>query len=319
LKTFLGACRVAGLLCASAMLLVLTGCPRQNSAQTLKRVDLRAPEGQPMMLAAYQPWFGKPSHINVGYSTLDRVTLNRQIDDAENLGIRGFVVNWYGPGKDFEDRSYSLLQSLAAEKNFRVALMYDESEDQVHSTDEAINDLTYAWQHYISPEAPGSSAYLTYHDRPVIFIFNKGGKTDWKRVRQAMSSWNPQPLLLYKDVAPEKADVMDGFYAWVHPDHGWSSDGHDWGEGYLNYFYSKMSSRYRDKLAVGAAWPGFDDKKASWSRNRQINPRCGKTFEDSLRVFRRYYNDSNPLPFLMVVTWNDYEEGTAIERGIPRC
>ena len=158
------------------MLLVLTGCPRQNSAQTLKRVDLRAAEGQPMMLAAYQPWFGKPSHINVGYSTLDRVTLNRQIDDAENLGIRGFVVNWYGPGKDFEDRSYSLLQSLAAEKNFRVALMYDESEDQVHSTDEAINDLTYAWQHYISPEAPGSSAYLTYHDRPVIFILTRAAR-----------------------------------------------------------------------------------------------------------------------------------------------
>src|SRR6266404_9763752 len=237
---------------AAAALLILTGCPRQNSAQTLKRVDLRAPEGQPMMLAAYQPWFGRPGHINVGYSSLDRVTLDRQIDEAKNLGIRGFVVNWYGPGKEFEDRSYALMQSLAAEKDFRVALMYDESEDQLHSTDEAIRDLTYAWQHYISPDAPGASAYLTYHDRPVIFIFNKGGKTDWKRVRQVMSSWSPQPLLLYKDLAPEKADVMDGFYAWVHPDHGWSPDGKDWGEGYLNYFYSKMSSRYRDKLAVGA-------------------------------------------------------------------
>jgi hypothetical protein len=36
-------------------------------------------------------------------------------------------------------------------------------------------------------------------------------------------------------------------------------------------------------------------------------------------VFRRYYNDSHPLPFLLIVTWNDYEEGTAIERGIPHC
>jgi len=311
--------RVAGLLCASAALLLMTGCPKQNSAQTLKRVDLRAPEGQPMMLAAYQPWFGKPSHINVGYSSLDRVTLDHQMDEAKNLGIRGFVVNWYGPGKDFEDRSYALLQSLAAEKDFRVALMYDESEDQQHSTEEAIHDLTYAWEHYISPQAPGASAYLTYRDRPVIFIFNKGGKTDWKRVREAMSSWSPQPLLLYKDLAPEKANVMDGFYAWVKPDHGWASDGHDWGEGYLNYFYSKMSSKYQDKLAVGAAWPGFNDTKASWSRNRHIDPRCGKTFEDSLRVFRRYYPESNPLPFLMIVTWNDYEEGTAIERGVPHC
>jgi len=323
-KSLLGACRAAGLLCALAMLLVLTGCPRQNSAQSLKRVDLRAPEGQPMMLAAYQAWFGQSNHINVGYSSLDRVALAHQIDEAKNLGIRGFAVNWYGSGrtsgKDLEDRSYALLQSLAAEKDFRVALMYDESEDPVHSTDEAIRDLTYAWEHYVSPQAPGSSAYLTYHDRPMIFIFQKGGHTDWKRVREAMSSWNPQPLLLYKDVAPDKANVMDGFYAWVHPDHGWTqADGKDWGEGYLNYFYSKMSSKYSDKVAVGAAWPGFNDSKASWSRNRHIDPRCGKTFDDSLRVFRRYYPESNPLPFLLIVTWNDYEEGTAIEQGIPHC
>jgi hypothetical protein len=319
----LGTCRVAGLLCASAALLVLTGCPRQNSAQPLKQVELRAPEGQPMMLAAYQAWFGKPNHINVGYSSLDRVTLDHQIDEAKNLGIRGFAVNWYGTGrdagKDLEDRSYALLQSLAAEKDFHTAIMYDESEDPVHATDESIRDLTYAWEHYISPQAAASSAYLTYRDRPVIFIFQKSGKTDWKRVRAAMESWSPKPLLLYKDVAPSKADVMDGFYAWVHPDHGWSSDGKDWGEGYLNDFYSKMSSRYPDKLAVGAAWPGFNDSKASWSRNRRIDARCGKTFDDSLRVFRRYYNDSHPLPFLLIVTWNDYEEGTAIERGIPHC
>src|SRR5262249_31215360 len=97
LQNMAGSCRAAGLLCASAMLLLLTGCPRQNSAQPLKQVDLRAAETQPVMLAAYQPWFGKPSHINVGYSSLDRVALQRQIDEAKNLGIRGFVVNWYGP------------------------------------------------------------------------------------------------------------------------------------------------------------------------------------------------------------------------------
>ena len=76
---------------------------------------------------------------------------------------------------------------------------------------------------------------------------------------------------------------------------------------------------YPNKIAVGAAWPGFDDRKASWSANRYMDRRCGKTFEDSLRVFRRYYTNDDPLPFLMVVTWNDYEEGTAIERGINNC
>jgi hypothetical protein len=80
-----------------------------------------------------------------------------------------------------------------------------------------------------------------------------------------------------------------------------------------------MSSQFPNKIAVGAAWPGFNDTRASWSQNRHMSDRCGRTFEESVRLFRRYYNDSRQLPFLMIVTWNDYEEGTAIEHGLNAC
>ena len=80
-----------------------------------------------------------------------------------------------------------------------------------------------------------------------------------------------------------------------------------------------MTSQYPDKLTVGAAWPGFNDTLAGWSRNRHMSSRCGRTFDESLHLYRRYFNASHPLPFLMIVTWNDYEEGTAIERGIDTC
>jgi len=102
-------------------------------------------------------------------------------------------------------------------------------------------------------------------------------------------------------------------------DKGWSHDGSNWGRDYLEGFYRKMKQKYPEKLAVGAAWPGFDDRKAPWSENRYMNSRCGKTFEDSLRLWRKFYTSSDPLPFLLVVTWNDYEEGTAIERGTDVC
>jgi hypothetical protein len=198
--------------------------------------------------------------------------------------------------------------------------MYDEPDDIARSTEETIRDLQYAYQHYIGPEAPARKAYLTHDGRPLIFIFPKGGKTDWSKVREALSTWNPAPLLLYKDVNTRQAALFDGFYAWVHPGNGgWAKDGSNWGEQYLDSFYRNMTSKYSDKLAVGAAWPGFDDSRASWSRNRRMSPRCGKTFEESLRFFRRYYDDSRQLPFLMIVTWNDYEEGTAIERGLQQC
>jgi hypothetical protein len=47
--------------------------------------------------------------------------------------------------------------------------------------------------------------------------------------------------------------------------------------------------------------------------------RCGKTFNETLRVFRQYYGSGNAPPYLLIVTWNDYEEGTDIERSITHC
>jgi len=80
-----------------------------------------------------------------------------------------------------------------------------------------------------------------------------------------------------------------------------------------------MSANYPNKIAVGAARPGFNDSKASWSQDRKMDGRCGRTFYDTLRLFRRYYDAQHPLSFLMIETWNDYEEGTAIEKGVDTC
>ncbi|MGD0515503.1 MAG: hypothetical protein ABSA29_19545, partial [Terriglobales bacterium] len=66
------------------------------------------------------------------------------------------------------------------------------------------------------------------------------------------------------------------------------------------------------------AWTGFDDSKASWSLNRHISQRCGQTFADTMKLWRQY-SAARPMPFLLIATWNDYEEGTAIERGLAKC
>ncbi len=313
--------KILPLFCALAALLVLAACARRNLQQTL-RSNFQAPAGGPVLLAAYQPWFGRPGHIDVGYSSQDPVVLQRQIEKAKDLGIAGFVVNWYGPRKEFEDQSYALMQQEAADHDFQVAILYDEDNSMPgHTTDGVIVDLQYAYDRYIGPNAgPSRRAYLRYNGRPVIFIFPKDGNADWNRVRQVANSWEDPPLLIYKDINTRYLNAFDGFFAWVQPGPGgWSPNGKNWGEQYLDNFYATMRAKYPDKIAVGAAWPGFNDALASWRRDRKMSSRCGQTFADSLRVFRRYYNDGHPLPFLMIDTWNDYEEGTAIERGTVKC
>lgn len=310
--------------CVALLLLPLAGCYRSNMQQALRAATIQSPEPWPQLLAAYQPWFGNKSHMNVGYSSGDAEVLRKQIAQARQLGISGFVVNWYGPRKEFEDGNYAKLQKVAAESNFKVAIQYDEAVDSPGSaTDAVLVDLRYAYDLYIGPQAgPSRDAYLRLNGRPLIFIFPKNAGTNWNQVRQGVDSWPmpDKPLLIYKDFDGQYNGAFDGFYAWVNPGKGgWTPDGNNWGEDYLRYFYTTVNTKFPDKIAVGGAWPGFDDRKAGWSRNRRINSRCGRTFEDTLRMFRAYYNDSHPLPFLLIDTWNDYEEGTAIEKGLPKC
>jgi hypothetical protein len=326
-----------GLFAVSILALTL-GCSHRTALDVHNelRANFLAPDaGGPALVAAYQPWFGRGNHINVGYSSQDPAVLRRQISEAQGMGIGAFVVNWYGPRHEYEDRAYLLMQQAAADSNFKVALMYDEDvNDSGPATEKVLVDLQYAYDRYFGPHAVASrSAYLRFGDgkpggagsgsaggKPVIFIFPKGGDTDWNRVRQMINSWEDPPLVIFKDGNTKYAADFDGFYAWVSPGpQGWARDGSNWGRDYLDNFYRRMTQQYPGKIAVGAAWPGFNDTLAAWSRNRHISARCGRTFDDSLRLWRRYYSADHPLAFMMIVTWNDYEEGTAIERGIDTC
>ncbi len=305
------------LLAAIVLITQTSGCYR-GSLHPSANSSLPSLQESSRILADYQPWFGDRQHIAVGYSTQDPAVLRKQIQKAKEMGIYAFAVDWYGDRRPFEDRSYALLQQISAESNFHVCLMYDETqEDNGQATEEALEDKAY--RAYIGPDAPGHDVYVTYQGRPVIFIFPKRGNTNWDRVREAVNQWDRPPILIFKDQPPPQyVRDFDGFYAWIHPGHAWAPNGSDWGKDYLEHFYQKMQPR-TDKVIVGAIWPGFNDTRASWSLNRHMDRRCGQTFEDTLKIFHHYDDPEHPMPFLLIATWNDYEEGTQIETGVSDC
>lgn len=292
-----------------------SGCTTSGMHHSLLQ-NGQAPALSPKLLAVYMPWFGDHTHMEVGYSSQDPAVLRKQIQQARRMGIYGFVVDWYGESHPYSDHNFALLQQAASESHFQVALLYNEAEDEdAQATDAAIAALDKAYKAYIGPSAKYSDAYLTYNGQPVVFIFPKSGHVDWNRVRERCNGWNKPPLLIYKDEPPaDFANDFAGSYAWVQPGPGgWVADGSNWGEQYLDNFYKTMKNKHPDKIAIGGAWPGFDDSAAKWGLNRHIRSGCGKTFDETLTFYQRYYDGSNPLPFLLIETWNDYEEGTAIE------
>jgi len=279
----------------------------------------QAPAPTPKLLAVYMPWFGDHTHMDVGYSSKDPSVLRKQIDQARAFGISAFVVDWYGESAPYSDRNFALLQKVARKSHFQLALLYNEPEDEdAQATDAVVAAFDKAYKDYIGPTAKYKDAYLTYNGRPLIFVFPKRGHVDWNFVRDHCANWNAAPLLIYEDEPPSQyANDFAGSFAWVQPGAGgWAADGSNWGQQYLDNFYKTMTTRHLDKIAVGGAWPGFDDSAAKWGLNRHMQSRCGKTFDETSHLYERYYDRSRPLPFLLIETWNDYEEGTAVEQGV---
>jgi hypothetical protein len=92
----------------------------------------------------------------------------------------------------------------------------------------------------------------------------------------------------------------------------------DHGLGYLANFYGTGQS-FGTKETVGAAYKGFNDQMAAWGSGRFMDQQCGKTWLQTFSQVNSQYNSGKQLPYMQLVTWNDYEEGTEIESGIDGC
>jgi hypothetical protein len=83
----------------------------------------------------------------------------------------------------------------------------------------------------------------------------------------------------------------------------------------LERFYERAQHSL-GKFVMGSVYKGFDDSRASWGQGKHIPENCGQTWLDTFAAINRFYSASRQLPALLIVTWNDYEEGTAVEPGV---
>lgn len=288
------------------------------------------------VLAAYQVWHGQESNecaflpFTKPYDSRDENVIRRHIEEAKEREIDGFVVDWYGPAEDglasYDDRKFmddatKALFEEAESQDFLVALMYDDQTVKYAESDPGMyesrvkSDLLYAEQQYFT-----SPAYLRINDRPALFIFPDDEvkpHLDWMDIRNHLSI---PVTLIDRDPNPEEPEYdanFDGFFAWVTATKGlWNPDGREWGKGYLEWFYATMqdpNTPYADNVAVGGVWPGFDDSLAPWSENRFMSryQPVGMTHDLTLTLA-----EDNNVEYILVGTWNDFEEGTDIEFGV---
>jgi hypothetical protein len=260
------------------------------------------------------PWFGDARHRDVGYRSNDPQQVRRQVADMASRGIQGAIVDWYGPDSGSKNESTNLLMTEAERQNFEFAVSEDAgslgdcAKRGCNPTTQLISDLNYAAEHF-----EHSPAYLKFSGRPAVFFFGlEKYSIDWQRVRRSLPL---EPLFFFRNSGTFSNPDADGAYAWIAPETASSSD--PMALSYLERFYSKAQAS--NKIAMGAAYKGFDDAEANWGKGRAIDQRCGQTWLATFAMVGRFYSAKHQLPALIVPTWNDYEEGTEIETGIDNC
>lgn len=97
--------------------------------------------------------------------------------------------------------------------------------------------------------------------------------------------------------------------------------GHISGMRRMNLWRSTYYKNYPNKLTIGLLYSGFDDSNAGWSGDKVISQQCGQVllFTANEVTKGNFWGATHQIPYMMMATWNDYEEGTEQESGIDNC
>jgi hypothetical protein len=260
--------------------------------------------------AHYMPWFGVSYHMNTGYSETDASQAARQVNDMISRGIQGVIVDWYGKDAAFEDQATeTIFNETQKHSGFKFAIMPDAGGlKTADKTGELISDLIYAWQKYM--QAPN---YMRLNGRPVVFYFGvENSGINWSAVRSQVPG---NPIFIFENGAGYTLSYSDGAFGWAN---GFTGDkSTNWGQAYLADFYTRALSS--SKMTFGATWKGFNDSIASWGSGRVLGQQCGQSWLNTFNELNKHYSSGKQLQSLQLVTWNDYEEGTALEVGVENC
>jgi hypothetical protein len=229
-------------------------------------------------------------------------------------GVDGVVVDWYGT-EDLHDyatlhRNTEHLLRVARRAGLAFALCYEDRtlREAVRAgriTEDAVGTQLGDILRHLGEGWFTEPLYLKHDRRPVLLVFGPeyADPSAWD---EAFASLPKRPVLL--TLANRRA-FADGAFAWVPM---WQSrDGVLSHKDALDYLRSFGETATAWNVAMTAAFPGFHDIYADAGVQPSygvLDARDGATFRETLSAALQ-----SPAPFVQLVTWNDFGEGTAIE------
>lgn len=225
-------------------------------------------------------------------------------------GIDGVIFDWYS-SRDVND--YNALKKSTEsfikeieEVGLEFAIMYEDKTAQYSteqsetnsSIDNVVLDLQYIQNTYFT-----SDNYIKINDSELLFLFGPNYITDplvWDNIIPQLNT-TPYFMSLW-EASDRLGQYAGGEYSWVDSNHMTTLS---------NYYQYSIENNIQ---TVGGAYPGFNDfyYEGGWRTNTNddwiIAHNGNQVLNETLNL-----NDSSPVEFIQLITWNDFGEGTMIE------
>ena len=235
------------------------------------------------------------------------------------MGISGFVVDWYGDREPFIDQSYAVMQnrpprttskspSCTTKPTMKMAPPTKRSPTSRCST--TLTSSTVRGPRRLS-HLPGPAGHLHLPQRRAHRLGQGAARCE---------SVEPGSASDPGEYARQVRQGLRRFYAWVNAGpEGWEPDGSNWGEQYSQRLLPDHGIKVLGQDRRGRRMGPFDDSKGFLEPEPAYVGALRPDVQRHLQLLAQGLPANDPPPFLLVETWNDHEEGTAIEGGIPTC
>ena len=265
-------------------------------------------------------WYEAPLNISSKiypkkglYSTHDKTILDLQMQELVDIGVAGIIVQWKGYNRStiyndepplYPEETISLLLEAAIPYNIKVGVLLQSYEWRSNSS--IGSDLEYVLKNWSSHKQ-----YLTYNDRPVIFIYDPHECHNvYYPMEKQKKYYNPFFVATFSKQEHISLAVESGFDAVftysAFKSFSKVSDPSNWD------FYHKDCVD-REILFIPAVTPGFDEIQSDSALRFKISRNGSETYKTTWESSLKN-NDG----IIIINSYNNWQELTNIEPAIYR-
>lgn len=287
------------------------------------------------VLTFYYPWYGIPAgpggkgrvvHWGIidnrrrdisaslnypalgAYDSYDPDVIDQHCRWAQEAGIDGFVVSWWGHDS-YEDQAMPLLLDAGERHGLKLCVYYEKVPEPV-TPNQAVNDII-----RLAVKYGQHPAYLQADGKAVLFVYiralNDLGLLGWHEVQTRLANYPLGVCLIGDQMGYAAATVFDGIHTYNTAGQLRDLDAaevKDWaGQVYPNWVFN---ARQLNKISTLTLIPGYDDTKIR-EPGLAVDRRAGQLY--GLQWETLLTTDPD---WVLITSFNEWHEGSEIEPSL---